>query len=107
MIGFGNGSERFGWPRRHLGPVYGDGGMVASAHPLIMTTALEVLHRGDNTVDAAVAAAIAASVVMPEMCGLGGDLFAIVHDPANGKTLSLLGSGFSPRDSTIEQMRGR
>jgi len=39
------------------------------------------------------------------MCGLGGDLFAIVYDPASGETLSFLGSGISPRGSTIEQMR--
>lgn len=104
MLGFGNGTARTPWERRKIGPVYGDGGMVASAHPLITTTGLEVLQRGGNAVDAAVAAAITASVVMPEMCGLGGDLFAIVHDPASGQTLSFLGSGISPRSATIEQM---
>jgi gamma-glutamyltranspeptidase/glutathione hydrolase len=90
--------------RRKIGPVYADNGMVASAHPLITTTGLEVLQRGGNAVDAAVAAGITASVVMPEMCGLGGDLFAIVYDPASGQTLTFLGSGISPRSATIEQM---
>lgn len=104
MLGFGNGSFETSWPRRRIGPVYADGGMVASAHPLITATGLEVLQRGGNAVDAAVAAGIAAAVVMPEMCGLGGDLFAIVHDPASGQTLSFLGSGISPRGATIEQM---
>ncbi|MCC6791631.1 MAG: gamma-glutamyltransferase, partial [Thermomicrobiales bacterium] len=104
MLGFGNGSFETSWPRRRIGPVYADGGMVASAHPLITATGLEVLQRGGNAVDAAVAAGITAAVVMPEMCGLGGDLFAIVHDPASGQTLSFLGSGISPRGATIEQM---
>jgi gamma-glutamyltranspeptidase / glutathione hydrolase len=105
MLGFGNGGARFGWDRRRVAPVYAEGGMVASAHPLTTATGLEMLQRGGNAVDAAVAAALTASVVMPEMCGLGGDLFAIVHDPASGETLSFLGSGKSPRSATIEQMR--
>jgi gamma-glutamyltranspeptidase/glutathione hydrolase len=60
--------------------------------------------RGGNAVDAAVAAAATAAVVMPEMCGLGGDIFAIVHKPGQ-PTRSYLGSGIAPRSATVEQMR--
>jgi gamma-glutamyltranspeptidase/glutathione hydrolase len=42
---------------------------------------------------------------MPEMCGLGGDLFAIVHSPNGNQTVALHGSGIAPRLATIEQMR--
>ena len=105
MLGFGDGGRSAGWERRRIGPVYSDRGMIASAHPLITATGIAVLQQGGNAVDAAVAAGITAAVVMPEMCGLGGDLFAIVHDPQTGKTESVLGSGISPRSATIEQMR--
>ena len=79
--------------------------MVASAHPLITSAGLETLMSGGNAVDAAISAAAVAAVVMPEMCGLGGDLFAIVHDPATGATSSFLGSGISPAGATIQLMR--
>ena len=104
MIGFGQGSRSVEWEQRRIAPVYGNQGMVASAHPLVTTTGLEVLQHGGNAVDAAIAAAVTAAVVMPEMCGLGGDLFAIVHEPNSGETLSFLGSGISPRGSSIEEM---
>ncbi|WP_340644013.1 gamma-glutamyltransferase family protein [Phenylobacterium sp.] len=82
----------------------GQGGMVAAAHPLTVAVALDVLRRGGNAVDAAVAGGLTASVVMPEMCGLGGDLFAIVHAPGHDP-LAILGSGVAPRAATLEQMR--
>lgn len=79
--------------------------MVASAHPLISSAGLETLAKGGNAVDAAVSAALVASVVMPEMCGLGGDLFAIVHDPRRSGPVSYLGSGIAPRGVSYEAMQ--
>ncbi len=105
FVGRDAGSSKQDWARRRIAPVYSDRGMVASAHPLITSAGLETLLMGGNAVDAAVAAAAVAAVVMPEMCGLGGDLFAIVHDPAKKITRSFLGSGISARGATIEQMR--
>ncbi|MDP9369449.1 MAG: gamma-glutamyltransferase [Chloroflexota bacterium] len=99
------------WDRRRPSPVFAQNGMVAAAHPLITATGLDVLRRGGNAVDAAVAAALTAAVVMPEMCGLGGDLFALVHAPASpghggtGETVAVLGSGVAPRGATTELMR--
>ena len=90
--------------RRRMSPVLGQGGMVAAAHPLVVAVVLDVLKRDGNAVDAAVAGGLTASVVMPEMCGLGGDLFAIVHAPGHAP-LAVLGSGVSPRSATLEQMR--
>lgn len=116
MIGFPAEHARTataGWPNHREAPVYGEAGMVASAHPLISAAGLHVLRQGGNAVDAAVAAAAVGSVTMPEMCGLGGDLFAIVHRPgdagargqAGGETIAVLGSGIAPRAATIEMMR--
>ena len=78
--------------------------MIAAAHPLIAGAGLEVLKRGGNAVDAAVAAGLTAAVVMPEMCALGGDLFAIVHR-RNEAPLAVLGSGIAPRGASLAQMR--
>jgi gamma-glutamyltranspeptidase / glutathione hydrolase len=110
MIGFpGNVTAPQPWPRRREAPVYASNGIVAAAHPLTVSAGLTVLQNGGNAVDAAIAAAAVAAVVMPEMCGLGGDIFAIVHEPATGtrkaRTKSFLGSGISPKLATIEQMR--
>jgi gamma-glutamyltranspeptidase/glutathione hydrolase len=41
---------------------------------------------------------------MPEMCGLGGDIFAIVSKPGQAP-VSYLGSGVAPRGATVEQMQ--
>lgn len=105
MVGFGTPEAQTPWQRRRIGPLFAQRGMVATEHPLMTSAGLDVLQNGGNAVDAAVAAAAVGAVVMPEMCGLGGDLFAIVADPASGQTLSFLGSGISPRGATIEQMR--
>ena len=105
MIGFpASRGARPAWPRRRVGPAFARQGMIAAAHPLIVNAGLDVLRGGGNAVDAAVAAALTASVVMPEMCGLGGDLFAIVHSPGS-QPVAVLGSGIAPRSATIEQMR--
>ncbi len=103
MIGF-PGGVRPTWRRRRIGPAFASNGMIAAAHPLTAETGLQVLKAGGNAVDAAVAAGLTAAVVMPEMCGLGGDLFAIVQAPGQAP-VAVLGSGIAPRAATIEQMR--
>ena len=110
MIGFPRpDAQPFEWSRRRVAPAFSQRGMVASSHPLVTSTGLRTLARGGNAVDAAVASGLVASVVMPEMCGLGGDLFALVHDPAadggRGTVGSVQGSGIAPRGATIETMR--
>jgi gamma-glutamyltranspeptidase len=110
MIGFpGPHAQPFTWPRRRIAPALARHGMVASSHPLVTSTGLRTLAAGGNAVDAAVASGLVASVVMPEMCGLGGDLFALVHDPAGksgaGEVHSIQGSGIAPRGASLEAMR--
>jgi gamma-glutamyltranspeptidase len=110
VIGFpSTDAESFDWPRRRIAPAFARHGMVASSHPLVTGTGLRTLAAGGNAVDAAVASGLVAAVVMPEMCGLGGDLFALVHDPsANGgagQVRSIQGSGIAPRGASREAMR--
>ncbi len=66
---------------------------VASPNHLASSAGLATLARGGNAVDAAVAANLALAVVTPYFCGVGGDLFALVHDPADGRARGYLGAG--------------
>ncbi|WP_461488784.1 gamma-glutamyltransferase family protein [Pontibacter sp. HJ8] len=61
-----------------------DKGIVTAAQPLAMKAGVEMLEKGGNAVDAAVATAFALAVVEPSMSGIGGRLQAIVHLP-NGQ----------------------
>jgi len=57
----------------------GSQGMVASADALATEVGVGILRCGGNAVDAAVATNAAMAVVGPHLCGIGGDLFALVH----------------------------
>ena len=59
--------------------VKGKKAMVASAHKLISQTGIEVLKNGGNAVDASVAMALTAGVVLPDMCSIGGDAFMLYY----------------------------
>jgi gamma-glutamyltranspeptidase/glutathione hydrolase len=105
VIGFPNPGLKAGlWAGRRVEPVLGRRGMAASAHPLVTGAAVDVLRRGGNAVDAAVAAGLVAAVVLPDACGLGGDLFAIVQAPG-APPVAFLGSGIAPRGASLEAMR--
>ena len=56
--------------------------MIATSQPLASAAGLRVLMDGGTAVDAAVTAAAVLAVVEPAMNGIGGDLFALVYDPA-------------------------
>jgi gamma-glutamyltranspeptidase/glutathione hydrolase len=74
--------------------------IVSTSQPLAAQAGLRMILKGGNAVDAAVAAAIALTVVEPCMNGLGSDAFAILHD---GKHLvGLNASGKSPAAWTPE-----
>jgi gamma-glutamyltranspeptidase/glutathione hydrolase len=86
-------------------PVYGLGGMVATSQPLAVAAGLEVLSKGGNAADAAVASAAALNVTEPTSTGLGGDCFALYFQASTGQITALNGSGRCPAGLTIERLR--
>lgn len=83
-------------------PIYGRD-CVATSQPLATQAGLQMLAKGGNAVDAALACAIALSVVEPTMNGIGGDLFAIVHD--GNDIYGLNGSGRAPKAWDIDYFK--
>ncbi len=74
--------------------VIADNGVVATSQPLAAEVGLKILKHGGNAVDAALATAVALTVVEPTSNGIGGDVFAIVWD--GQKLQGLNASGKSP-----------
>ncbi len=87
-------SERF--------PTYGRRGMVATSNALAAQAGLEMLKKGGNAVDAALAAAACLTVCEPTANGIGGDAFAIVA--FSGKLYGLNASGPAPQGISLETL---
>lgn len=83
----------------------GGRGLIATSQPRASVAGLDILRAGGNAIDAAVAASAVLSVVEPTMTGIGGDLFAIVHDARSGRTRGLNASGRSPQAASLPNLR--
>lgn len=86
-------------------PVVSRRGIVAASQPLAVAAGLEVLAKGGNAADAAVATAAALNVTEPTSTGLGGDCFALYYDSQSKQVSALNGSGRAPAGLTIERVR--
>ncbi len=89
--------------------VYAPHGVIATSQPLASAAGLAVLQRGGNAIDAAVTAAAVLNVVEPHMCGIGGDMFAMLWSAREGRLVGLNGTGRSGALMTREELlrRGR
>ena len=77
-------------------------GMVASSQPLASLTGIEILKRGGNAVDAAIAMAAVLNVTEPMMTGIGGDMFALVYWSKTKELKGLNASGRAPRALSLD-----
>ena len=80
-------------------------GMVCTSQPLATQAALDILKKGGNAIDAAIAADALLGVVEPTGAGIGGDLFAIIWSADKGKLYGLNASGKSPRSLKLEYFK--
>ena len=80
-------------------------GMAATSQPLATQVALDILKKGGNAIDAAIAANAVLGLVEPTGNGMGGDLFAIIWDAKTQKLHGLNASGRSPYNLTLEYFK--
>ncbi|KAI6153687.1 gamma-glutamyltranspeptidase [Pisolithus tinctorius] len=87
--------------------VYSTKGIVACSQPLAAEAGLEILRRGGNAADAAVATAAALNVTEPTSCGIGGDAFCLFYNAETKTVKGLNGSGRAPAKLTLNLLRQR
>jgi len=82
--------------------IMGTHGMVATEHYLSALIGVDILKRGGNAVDAAVAAIFAEGVLNPHMHTLGGEVPMLVYMAESGQVSAINGNTAAPQRATIE-----
>jgi gamma-glutamyltranspeptidase / glutathione hydrolase len=90
------GSRAQGWLAQGRSEVLARHGMVATSDPLAAEAGLEILRRGGNAIDAAVATGAVLDVTSQNDTGIGGDLFALVYIAKDKKLYALNSGGWAP-----------
>lgn len=87
--------------------VFATNGMCATSHPLAAKTAIDILERGGNAMDAAIAGAVLLGICEPQMTGIGGDCFALYSMPGSDEVHALNGSGRAPAALDAAKLRAK
>jgi gamma-glutamyltranspeptidase/glutathione hydrolase len=82
-------------------------GMCATSHPLAAEAAIDILKRGGNAVDAAIAGAVILGQAEPAMTGIGGDCFALISPAGGDEVIAVNGSGRAPSAAKADDLRDR
>jgi len=77
-------------------------GIVAASQPLAARAGVQILERGGNAIDAAIAANATIGLMEPTGNGLGGDLFILYYEAKTGTVHGLNASGWAPSGLTPE-----
>src|SRR5258705_4856378 len=85
----------------------GSRGMVCTSQALASGVGLDVLRRGGNAIDAAIAAVAVLGVVEPYNTGVGGDCFLLAWMARERRLYGLNGSGRAPATATIDEVTRR
>ena len=84
--------------------VFAKNGAVATSQPLAAQAGLQILQKGGNAIDAAVATAAALNVLEPMSTGIGGDMFALIWMADTKKVTAINGSGHSAAAANPEDV---
>ncbi len=79
--------------------------VAVTTHHLATDAAAAILEAGGTAADAAVAANAVVGVVLPDTCGPGGDLFALVHRPGDPSPAALNASGRAGSGADADALR--
>ena len=91
------------WPSYWGKPVaHGSMGAVSCNNIYATRAGLEILNKGGNAFDAAVAVSLTLSVVEPHHSGIGGGCFSLLYDAKTGKTQGIDGRGIAPAKATAD-----
>ena len=77
-------------------------GIVAASQPLAARAGVQILERGGNAIDAAIAANATIGLMEPTGNGIGGDLFIIYYEAKTGTVYGLNSSGWAPSGLTVD-----
>jgi len=101
------GDRSEGWSAQTRSEVMARNGMVTTSEPLAAQTGLDILRKGGNAVDAAVATAAVLNLIEPMNEGMGGDLFVIVYTAKDHKLHVLNASGMAAGGQTVAFMNSK
>lgn len=87
--------------------VFAQNGICATSHPLAAQVAIDILKRGGNAMDAAIAGAVLLGICEPQMTGIGGDCFVLYNRAGENTVRALNGSGRAPKAAKASALRAR
>jgi len=101
------GDRASNWAEQTRSEVLARNGVVATSQPLAAQAGLDILKRGGNAADAAIAAVSMLGVTEAYSAGIGGDNFVLYYSARDRRLYGLNSSGWAPRSWTPEFFKAR